>query len=149
MNFREYLSRKPVLGATPEENYDEQYIITILTVQVDMNFKYRTIFTDQSKRPDDNTKTRNDSTETKSEDEKIQSQTNGKFEIINNVNKTEQSKITTSGQSDSSTLHSSRTLENANNESMDRENFYHWGGAHLNLCKYSDAETILRIREDW
>ena len=43
------------------------------------------------------------------------------------MNKIEQSKITTSGQSDINTLKTSRKSIIEINDKMDRENFYHWG----------------------
>ena len=43
------------------------------------------------------------------------------------MNKIEQNKITTSGQSDISTLKTSSKSIIEINDKMDRENFYHWG----------------------
>ena len=92
-----------------------------------MNLKYGPIFADQSKCTENFKKLRNDSTETWNEHEKNQSQTNRIFENKNNVNKTEHNETTTSGQSDISTLETSRKSATINRENMDRENFYHWG----------------------
>ena len=61
-----FLSRK-LAGATPEENYDEEYVINILTEQAELNLKYGPIFADQSKRTENRTKLRNDNTETQNE----------------------------------------------------------------------------------
>ena len=69
--------------------------------------------------------------------EKNQSQTNRTFETINNVNKTEHSERTTPGQSDISTLNNGRKSAIADNENMNRENFYHWGAT---------SETMANIR---
>ena len=49
MKFTDYLSRNPVGGATPEEIYDEEYVINILTEQAKLNIKYGLMFADQSK----------------------------------------------------------------------------------------------------
>ena len=53
------------------------------------------------------------------------------------MNKTEQSERTTSGQSDITTLNYGRKSAIADNENMDRENFYHWGATR---------ETMANIR---
>ena len=127
LKFTDYLSRNLVRGATQEENYDEEYVINILTEQVELNMKYGLIFADQSKRTKNRTKLRNDNTETQNEHQKSQSQTNRIFENKNNVNKTEQNETTTSGQYDISTLKTSRNSAIEINEKMGRENFYHWG----------------------
>ena len=50
MKFTDYLSRNPVEGATPEEKYDEEYVISILAKQAELNLKYGQLFADQSKR---------------------------------------------------------------------------------------------------
>ena len=55
-----------------------------------------------------------------------QSQVNGIFENKNDVKELEQNKITTSGQSDISTLKSSKPLKDKESGKMDREIFYHW-----------------------
>ena len=44
----DYLSRNPVGGATPEDNYDEEYVINILSEQARLNLKYGQSFADQS-----------------------------------------------------------------------------------------------------
>ena len=64
-----------------------------------------------------------------------------------NVNKSEQSETTTSGQSDISTSISSHKSTIDNNEKKNQESFYHWGP--LKLWKLSDAETRFRKREGW
>ena len=49
LKFTDYLSRNPAGGAMPEENYDEEYVITILAEQANLNLKYGQLFADQSK----------------------------------------------------------------------------------------------------
>ena len=89
--------------------------------------KYGPIFADQSEHTENRTTLHNHKTETQNERKENQSQTNRIFENKNNVNKIEQNKITTSGQSDISTLKTSRKSYIEINDKMDRENFYHWG----------------------
>ena len=48
MKCTDYLSRNPVGGAMPEENYDKEYVINILTEQAELNLKYGTLFANQS-----------------------------------------------------------------------------------------------------
>ena len=127
LKFTDYLSRNPVGGATPEENYEEEYVINILTEHAELNLKYGPIFADQSERSENRTRLHNHKTEAQNERKESQSQTNRIFENKNNVNKVKQSKTTTSGQSDISTLKTSRKLIIEINDKMDRENFYHWG----------------------
>ena len=50
LKFTNYLSGNPVGRATPEENYDEEYVINILAEQAELNLKYGQLFGDQSKR---------------------------------------------------------------------------------------------------
>ena len=73
------------------------------------------------------TKFCNDNTETQNEHQKSQSQTNRIFEKKNNVKKTEQNETNTSGQSDISTMKTSRNSAFEITEKMNRKNFYHWG----------------------
>ena len=127
LKFTDYLSRNPVGGATPEENYEEEYVINILTEHAKLNLKHGRLFADQSKHDKRKTELRSDATETKDERNENQSQTNRIFENINSVNKTELNKPTTSGQSEISTSKSSYHSLQQNTEKMDRENFYHWG----------------------
>ena len=56
-----------------------------------------------------------------------QSQTNEASQNEKHVNEIEQNRITTSGQSEISTLKFSKPSDKTANEKMDRENFYHWG----------------------
>ena len=120
------MSRNPVGGATPEQNYEEEYVVNILTEHAELNLKYGPIFADQSEHTENRTRLYNHKTERQNERKESQSQTNRIFENKNNVNKIEQSKITTSGQSDISTLKTSRKSILEINDKMDRENFYHW-----------------------
>ena len=127
LKFTDYLSRNPVEGAAPEENYEEEYVINILTEHAKLNLEHGRLFADQSKHDKRKTELRSDATETKDERNENQSQTNRIFENINSVNKTELNKPTTSGQSEISTPKSSYHSLQQNTEKMDRENFYHWG----------------------
>ena len=88
--------------------------------------KYGPLFADQSKRTESRTELHNNKTETQNEQEKNKSQTHRIVENVYNVNKTEQSEITTSWQSDISTPNCSRKSTIDNNEKMNQENFYHW-----------------------
>ena len=96
LKFTDYLSRNLVGGATPKENYEE-YVINILTEHAELNLKYGPIFADQSEHTENRTTLHSHKTETQNERKESQSQTNRIFENKNNVNKIEQSKITTSG----------------------------------------------------
>ena len=127
LKFTAYLSRNPVGGAAPEENYEEKYVINILTEHAKLNLEHGRLFADQSKHDKRKTELRSDATETKDERNENQSQTNRIFENINSVNKTELNKPSTSGQSEISTSKSSYHSLQQNTEKMDRENFYHWG----------------------
>ena len=49
LKFTDYLSRNPVGGATPEENYKEECVIDILTEHANFNLKHGRLFADQSK----------------------------------------------------------------------------------------------------
>ena len=49
MKFTDYLSRNPVRGATPDENYDKEYVINTPTEQGELNSKYGSRFANQSK----------------------------------------------------------------------------------------------------
>ena len=123
LKFADYLSRNPVGGATPKKNYDEEYVFIILAEQTDLKLKHGSLFADQSNHTENKTKLHNNKTEKQNEQERNQSQRNRTFENAQNVNKTEQSETTTSGQSDISTRNSSRK---STTEKMDQENFYHW-----------------------
>ena len=39
LKFTDYLSKNPVGGTTPEENYEEEYVINILTEHAELNLK--------------------------------------------------------------------------------------------------------------
>ena len=127
LNFTDYLSRNPVGGLTPKENYDEEYVINILAEQAELNLKYGQLFADQSKCSKRITERTKKNSEHKTKRKTNQSQSNRTFENKSHVNETEQNKTTTSGQSDISTPKDSQTSNIENFDNMDRENFYHWG----------------------
>ena len=125
LKFTHYLSRNPVGGATPEENYDEEFVINILAEQAELNLNYGQIFEDQSKRSKCITERTKNNSKHKTEHKTDQSQLNRTFKNKNHVNQTEQNKKTTSGQSDICTLKVSQTSNTENFDNMDREHFYH------------------------
>ena len=137
LKFTNYLSRNPVGGATPADNYDEEYVINILSEQAKLNTKYGQLFADQSDNSKRVTETKNGRSESKIEQQNNQSQTRRIFENKNGVNKISRSEKNTSGQSDISAFKSSCSLKHRNNiqktnlnpeiTEMDRDNFYHWG----------------------
>ena len=139
------MKRNPVGGATPEEIYDEEYVINILTEHAELNLKYGPIFAGQSERTENKTKF-HDKTEKQNETKESQSQTNRTFENKNNVNKIEQSEKTTSGQSDISTLKTSRKSITEINDKMDRENFYHWGATReiMDIIRRRNTSSVTR-----
>ena len=63
MKFTDYLSRNSVGGATPEDNYDEEYVINILSEQASLNLKYGQLFADQSNGSKHATETNNGTSE--------------------------------------------------------------------------------------
>ena len=137
LKFTDYLSRNLVGGATPEDNYDEEYVINILSEQAKLNVKYGQLFTDQSDNSKRANETKRDRSESKIEQRNNQSQTSRIFENKNGVNKISRSEKNRSGQSDISASKPSYSLKhrnitlkkNLNLEitKMDRDNFYHWG----------------------
>ena len=114
MKVTDYLSRNPVGGATPEDNYDEEYVINILSEQAKLNAKYGQLFADQSDNSKRATETKSDRSESKIEQQNNQSQTSRIFENKNGVNKISRSEKNTSGQSDISALKSSCSLKHRN-----------------------------------
>ena len=130
MKFTDYLSRNPVGGATPEDNYDKEYVINILSEQAKLNIKYGPIFA-----------TMNETSQERNENCTHQSQSNRTFQNKSGVNKRNRSVKVTSGQSEISASKSSCKLKQQSNNiqkkklstsnpeitDMDRENFYHWG----------------------
>ena len=142
LKFIDYLSGNPVGGATPEEIYDEEYVINILAEQAKLNMKYEPIFADQLKREKTITETKKDTSEGQNENRANQSQTNRTFENKTTVNKDQRNAKITSGQCEMSTVETScSTKENKSSNQilktrklnteitgMDRENFHHWGG---------------------
>ena len=141
LKFTDYLSRNPVERATPEDSYDEEYVISILSEQAKLNAKYGQLLADQSDISKRGTEIKNERSENKIEQQEKKSQASRKFENKNGVNKTGRSEKNTSGQSEISASKSScklkqhsnviqkKKLPNSNSEitDMDRENFYHWG----------------------
>ena len=141
LNFTDYLSRNPVGETTPEEIYDDEYVINILAEQANLNIKYGPIFADQLKREKAITETKKDTSEEQIENCANQSQTNRRFENKNSGNKDQRNAKTTSGQSENSTIESicsTKEIKKSNQISktqkfnteiteMDRETFCHWG----------------------
>ena len=110
-------------GATPEENYDEEYVINLLAEQANLNLKYGSLFADQSNHSKTITERKKNDSEIHTERKINQSQTNEISENEKHVNETEQNKITTSGQSKISTPKFSKPSVKTENDKMDRENF--------------------------
>ena len=139
LKFTDYLSRNPVRGAIPEENYDEEYVINILTEQAELNLKYGQLFANQSESSKTKVETENGLSEEQNEIIDNQSHSNGKFQKDYGVKKFQQNENNTSWQSDISTQSSSCLLKeilkfvqnkiepNLHTEftKMDRDNFYH------------------------
>ena len=135
LKFTDYLSRNPVGGATPEDTYDEEDVINILSEQAKLNAKYGQLSADQSDNSKRVTETKNGRSESKIEQQNNQSQTSRIFENKNGVNKISRSEKNTSGQSDISASKSSCALKHRNTlqnkivnpeiTEMDRDNFYH------------------------
>ena len=155
LKFTDYLSRNPVEGATPEDNYDEEYVINILSEQAKLNAKYGQLFADQSDTSKRVTEIENGRSENKTEQQNNQSQTSRIFENKNGVNKINRNEKSTSGQSDISASKLSCSLnhqnviqkKNLNTEitEMDRDNFYHWGATReimeINRRRNKSPET--------
>ena len=141
MKFTDYLSRNPVGGAIPEEYYNEEYVINILTEQAELNLKYGQLFANQSESSKTKAETENGTSEEQNETIDNQSHSNRTFEKDYGVNKIQQSENNTSGQSDISTQSSSclpkenlkfvqnKIKPNLHTEltEMYRDNFHHWG----------------------
>ena len=107
--FTDYLRRNPVGGAMPEEIYDEDYVIDILTEQAELNLKYGTLFANQSENSKTIIATEIGTSEEQNEKRNNQSHSNRMFEKEYGVNKIQQSERSTSGQSEISTQSSSCT----------------------------------------
>ena len=141
LKITDYLSRNPVRGATPEDNYDEENVINILSEQASLKLKYGQLFADQSNDSKHVTETNNGTSENKIEQQKNKSQSNRTFQNKSGVNKRNRSEKNTSGQSEISASKSScklkqhsntiqkKKLLNLNSEitDKDRDNFHHWG----------------------
>ena len=76
LNFTDYLSRNPVGGATPEDNYDEEYVFNILSEQARRNLKYGQLLADQSNDSKHVTEANIGTSESKTEQQSNQSQLN-------------------------------------------------------------------------
>ena len=141
LKFTDYLGRNPVGGPIPEENYDEEYVINILTEQAELNLKYGQKFANQSESSKIKAETGNGTSEEQIEKIDNQSHSNRTFEKDYGVDKIQQSENNTSGQSDISTP-SSSCLPEENSKivqnkiksdlhmeftEIDRDNFHHWG----------------------
>ena len=142
LNFTNYISRNSVRGATPEDNYDEEYVIIILSEQATrLNFKYGQLFADQSNDIKHVTEAKNGTLESKTEQQNNQSHWNRTFQNENGVNKRNRNEKNTTGKSNISASKSSRlwkqhsnTIQktklsklNPENTNMDKDKVYHWG----------------------
>ena len=94
----------------PEEKYDEEYVFTILTEQVEMNLKYGTLFVEQSESRRTKTETENGTSEEQKEKHDSQSLSNRISQKEYAVNKIQQSERSTSEQSEISTPNSNCIL---------------------------------------
>ena len=103
LKFTDYLSRNPVGGAIPEENYNQEYAINILTEQVEFDLEYGQLFANQSESSKIKAETENGTSEEQNEIIDNQSHSKRTFEKDYGVNKIQQSENNTSGQSDIST----------------------------------------------
>ena len=71
LKFTDFLSRNPVENASPEEVYDEEYVINILAELKQFNLKYGSAYTENRTSPLDGANDmRNDSTEEMNQSEK-------------------------------------------------------------------------------
>ena len=136
LKFTDYLSRNPLEGATPEDNYDKEYVINILCEQASLNLKYGQLFADQSNDSNHVTETNNGTSESKIEQRNNQSQSNRTFQNNIGVNKRNRSEKNTSGQSEISASKLGCKLKQRSNiiqkkklnpeiNDMYRDNFYH------------------------
>ena len=91
----------------PEENYDEEHVINILTEQAELILKHGTLFVEQSESSRTKTGTENGASEEQNEKHDSQSHSNRSSQKEYTVNKIQQSKRSTSGQSEISTPNSS------------------------------------------
>ena len=133
LKFTDYLSRNPVEGAPTESKNDEEYVINILTEHAKLNAKYDSLFDSQSKCSKQDTETKQSSSENKNEQCNDQSHQKRTFQNKCHVNKTKNRENTTSGLSEISTAKTSSNIkseENIDDEKMNREILYHWGGGN-------------------
>ena len=128
LKITDYFSRNLVGGATPDENYEEEYVIYIITEHVELNLKRGTLFTHQSKHNKSKTELRDDDTETQDQRNENQSQAKRTFENKNSLNEIEQSKPTTSGSVQNQHFKiKSHLVSTKSKQTNGRENFHHWG----------------------
>ena len=134
----------------PRENYDEEYVINILTEQVELNLKYGSIFANQSENSKIIIATKNGTSEEQNEKRNDQSHSNRMFEKEYGVNKIQQSERSTSGQSEISTQSSSCTPKESTKTAQNKSvpiyirNFPKWtektlitGAPHAKLWRLS------------
>ena len=148
LKFTVYLSRNPLGGAMPEENYDQEFLLNTLAEQADLNMKFRQILAEQSKCSKITIERKKNDSENKLQHKTNHSQTNRTFDNENHVNETEQNKRTTSGQSDNSTLKNSIQRKHEENAKMDSENFYHWGPPERSWMTLEE-KTLAPKQGDW
>ena len=115
MKFTDYLSRNPVRGATPDDNYVEEYLSNIVSEQARIKLKYGYLSADQSNDSKHVTEANNGTSESKSEQQNNQSQSNKTFQKKNGVNNINRSEKNTTGQSDIRASKSSCILEQHSN----------------------------------
>ena len=164
LKFTDHLSRNLVGGATPEDNYDEEYVINILSERASLNLKYGQLFADQSNDSKHVTEANNGTSESKIEQQNNQSQLNRTFQYKSGVNKRNRSEKNTSGQSEISASKSSCKLKQHSNiiqkkklsksnpeiTDMDRDTFYYWGATREIMdiiCRRNKSPGTRRLVE--
>ena len=162
LKLTDYLSRTPVGGSTPEDNYDEEYVIKILSEQASLILKYGQLFADQSNHSKHVTETNNGTSENKIEQQNNQSQLNRTFQNKSRMNKRNRTQKNTSGQSEISASISSCKLKqhshiirkkkliksNSGITDLDRDNVYHWGTTR-EIMDIIRKEMKARKPADW
>ena len=122
LKFTNFLSRNPVGGATPDENYDEEYVNNIVSEQASLNLKYGQLFADQSNDSKHATEIDSGTSERITEQQNKQSQSNRTFQNKSGVNKRNRSEKNTSGQSEISASKSSCKLKQHSNNIQKKRN---------------------------
>ena len=87
LKFTDYRSQNPVEGAMPEDKYDEENVISILSEQAKLNLIYGQLFADQSKDSKRPAERKNGKSEKRSENRDDQAQSIRILENRNNVSK--------------------------------------------------------------